>query len=321
MVTAELRARIDRLWDAFWAAGISNSLEVVEQISHLVFVRYLEEFDSKRNDRVDREPVYTSETEHLRWSRVTNEDPDTMFALVRDALFPWLRDLRHEALTYSRYLESARFTIPTPGLLANVVDLVDEVPIGDPEVAGGMYEYVLDKVTTASRSPFTTPRHIVRLMVELAAPTPEDEICDPASGTAGFLVAAAEHIGGARSDARRFHGFEAAVKRLRLGSMNMLLHGHEDPDIRFRDSLAAGGGEGEAGRYSLILTRSPFGSTLEDDSVADDLRGIVETKKRELLFPALSSLLLEPGGRAAVIVPDGVLFGATKAHRELRRAL
>jgi type I restriction enzyme M protein len=230
-------------------------------------------------------------------------------------------------------MKDARFTIPTPGLLAKVVDLLDGVPMEERDTKGDIYEYMLGKIASAGRNgQFRTPRHIIRLMVEMTAPNPKDVICDPACGTCGFLVATGEYLREHYPDIlhdskqkahfhqQAFHGFDFDNTMLRIGSMNMLLHGVENPDIRYRDSLAQDHA-GEEERYTLVLANPPFAGSLDYENTAKDLLQIVKTKKTELLFVALFLRLLKPGGRAAVIVPDGVLFGSSKAHKELRRML
>jgi type I restriction enzyme M protein len=230
-------------------------------------------------------------------------------------------------------MRDARFTIPTPALLSRVVDMLEAVPMEDADTKGDIYEYMLGKIATAGQNgQFRTPRHIIRLMTEMMAPGPKDIIVDPASGTCGFLVAAGEyvqrhHAAALHDDSARahfhhgmFHGFDFDATMLRIGSMNMLLHGVENPDVRYRDSLAQDH-SADAERYTLVLANPPFAGSLDAETVAKDLTAIVKTKKTELLFLALFLRLLKPGGRAAVIVPDGVLFGSSKAHKELRRML
>jgi type I restriction enzyme M protein len=230
-------------------------------------------------------------------------------------------------------MKDARFTIPTPQLLAKVVDLIAEVPMEDRDTKGDLYEYMLAKIATAGQNgQFRTPRHIIQLMVEMVAPTPSDVICDPACGTAGFLIAAGEYLRHYNPEMLRdekprahfhqemFHGFDFDNTMLRIGSMNMLLHGVENPDIRYRDSLSQDHA-GEEERYSLVLANPPFAGSLDYEHTAKDLQAIVKTKKTELLFLTLFIRLLKPGGRAAVIVPAGVLFGSTNAHKALRRLL
>ncbi|MCX2941364.1 class I SAM-dependent DNA methyltransferase [Mycobacterium sp. CVI_P4] len=230
-------------------------------------------------------------------------------------------------------MKDARFTIPTPQLLSRVVDLLDEIPMADRDTNGDLYEYMLSKIASAGQNgQFRTPRHIIKLMVDMTAPSPTDEICDPACGTAGFLVAASEYIReqhpSVLTDASQrkhfhasmFHGYDFDNTMLRIASMNMLMHGIESPDIRYRDSLSEGASE-DSEKYTLILANPPFAGSLDYESTSKDLQRVVKTKKTELLFVALFLKLLKPGGRAAVIVPDGVLFGSSKAHKELRRTL
>lgn len=344
MITGELRSRIDRVWDAFWSGGISNPLEVIEQITYLLFLRRLDDVQTlaERKARVAGtgvidNPVFLPGQQDLRWSRFKNTAPEVMYATVADQVFVYLRglgtQLGGDGSTYSEHMRDARFTIPTPALLSKVVDMLDGIPMADRDTNGDLYEYLLSKIASAGvNGQFRTPRHIIKLMVDMMAPEPDDEICDPACGTAGFLVAASEYVRATHADAlldakqRRhfhrsmFHGFDFDSTMLRIGSMNMLLHGIEAPDIRYRDSLSEGA-SADAARYTLILANPPFAGSLDYEATAKDLQRVVKTKKTELLFVALFLKLLRLGGRAAVIVPDGVLFGSSKAHKDLRRTL
>ncbi len=349
MLTGELRNQIDRIWDAFWSGGISNPLEVIEQITYLLFLRRLDDLHTLEENKsttlkqpmerrvfpegMDDHPRKPRPYQDLRWSRFKNFPPADMFAVVDEHVFPFLRTLGGNGSAYANHMKDARFTIPTPALLAKVVDLLDQVPMEERDTKGDLYEYMLGKIATAGQNgQFRTPRHIIRLMVEMTAPTPMDILCDPACGTAGFLVAAGEHLRERYPDLlhnpkikehfhqRLFHGFDFDNTMLRIGSMNMLLHGVENPDIRYRDSLAQDHADNEES-YTLVLANPPFAGSLDYENTAKDLLQIVKTKKTELLFVALFLRLLKPGGRAAVIVPDGVLFGSSKAHKELRRLL
>ena len=346
MLTGEIRNQIDRIWDAFWAGGISNPLEVIEQITYLLFLRRLDDMQTLAENKAaqlkkpierhvfpeGKDPKKRPYAD-MRWSRLRNESPATMYEIVSEHVFPFLRTLGGEGSTYAHHMKDARFTIPTPALLAKVVDMIAEVPLEDRDTKGDVYEYMLGKIASAGQNgQFRTPRHIIQLMVELTAPQPTDVICDPACGTAGFLVAAGEylrehhpkllHNATAREHFHHgmFHGFDFDNRMLRIGSMNMLLHGVENPDIRYRDSLAQDHA-GEEEKYTLVLANPPFAGSLDYENTAKDLLQIVKTKKTELLFVALFLRLLKPGGRAAVIVPEGVLFGSSKAHKELRRML
>ncbi|WP_237111547.1 class I SAM-dependent DNA methyltransferase [Nocardioides sp. WS12] len=339
VITGELKSKIDRVWDAFWSGGISNPLEVIEQITYLLFIRRLDDLHvlAERKARVTggelEAPVFLPGQLHLRWSRFKNDDPAVMHRVVAEEVFPFLRAAGGDDSTYSDHMKDARFTIPTPALLSKVVDMLDDIPMADRDTNGDLYEYLLSKIAAAGvNGQFRTPRHIIDLMVQMTAPTPGDEICDPACGTAGFLVAASEYVRDthptALTDATQrshfhssmFHGYDFDSTMLRIGSMNMLLHGIEAPDIRYRDSLSEGASE-DAERYTLILANPPFAGSLDYEATSKDLQRVVKTKKTELLFLALFLKLLKPGGRAAVIVPEGVLFGSSVAHKALRKTL
>jgi len=343
VITGDVKSRVDRIWDTFWSGGISNPLEVIEQITYLLFLRRLDDLQKLAENKaryaggVIEDPKFLPGQEHLRWSRFKNEEPEEMYRVVGTEVFPFLRQYGDQVggdnSTYSDHMKDARFTIPTPALLSKVVDMLDTIPMENRDTNGDLYEYMLGKIASAGQNgQFRTPRHIIKLMVDMTAPQPTDEICDPACGTAGFLVAASEYVReqhpSALTDATQrahfhrsmFHGYDFDNVMLRIGSMNMLLHGVESPDIRYRDSLSEGASE-DAEKYTLILANPPFAGSLDYESTSKDLQRVVKTKKTELLFLALFLKLLKPGGRAAVIVPDGVLFGSSKAHKELREIL
>jgi type I restriction enzyme M protein len=336
MLTGEVRSQIDAIWNTFWTGGISNPLEVIEQITYLLFLKRLDDLQTLEEHKVARLKTPIERRifpegadpkgrpyEDLRWSRFKNFAPAEMFTVVSDHVFPFLRTLGGDDSTYAHHMKDARFTIPTPALLAKVVDLLDDVPMEDRDTKGDLYEYMLGKIATAGQNgQFRTPRHIIRLMVEMMEPTATDVICDPACGTCGFLVAVGESLRERHPEILRdaasrehfhhgmFHGFDFDNTMLRIGSMNMLLHGVENPDVRYRDSLAQEHA-GEDEKYTLVLANPPFAGSLDHENTAKDLLQIVKTKKTELLFLALFIRLLKPGGRATVIVPEGVLFGST----------
>jgi type I restriction enzyme M protein len=341
MITGELRSQVDRLWDAFWAGGIANPLEVIEQITYLLFIKRLDDLHTAREKKATRlkrpieNPIFSSDQQMLRWSRFKNEAPAEMYHLVSAKVFRFIRELRNgrEDSTYSHHMKDARFTIPTPGLLAKVVDMIDHIPMEERDTKGDLYEYMLSKIATAGQNgQFRTPRHIIRMMVEMVAPEPRDIVCDPACGTAGFLVAVSEYLREHHPEIftqdelrhhfneKMFNGFDFDSTMLRIGSMNMLLHGIENPNIRYKDSLSEEHA-GDEERYTLVLANPPFAGSLDYENCAKDLLQMVKTKKTELLFIALFLRLLKTGGRAAVIVPDGVLFGSSTAHKTLRENL
>jgi len=348
MITGDLKSKVDRVWDTMWSGGISNPLSVIEQLTYLLFIKRLDELHTLKEAKAARtgkpveDPVFAPDQDALRWSRFKESAPKDMFETVRDGVFPFMKQLgadKHDAdgeaaSTYTHHMKDALFMMPTPRVLANVVDQLDAIDMADKDTKGDLYEYMLGKIASAGQNgQFRTPRHIIQLMVDMTAPTPKDVICDPACGTAGFLIAASEYLQAHHGDAiyrdakarRRFnsgtfHGYDFDTTMLRIGSMNMLLHGVENPDIRYKDSLAQTDDD-EAEKYSLILANPPFAGSLDYESTAKDLQRVVKTKKTELLFLALFLRLLQTGGRAAVIVPDGVLFGSSKAHKSLRKML
>lgn len=347
MITGEIKSKIDRIWDTMWSGGVSNPLSVIEQLTYLLFIKRLDELHTLKELKAARtgkpleDPIFTLEQEGLRWSRFKELAPEQMFNRVRDEVFPFMKTLGQKGdadgeagSTYTHHMKDALFMMPAARVLANVVDQLDSIDMADRDTKGDLYEYMLGKIASAGQNgQFRTPRHIIQLMVDMTAPTPKDVICDPACGTAGFLIAASEYLVDHHSDAiykddtsrqrfnaGTFHGFDFDNTMLRIGSMNMLLHGVENPDIRYKDSLAQAD-EMDEEKYSLILANPPFAGSLDYESTAKDLQQIVKTKKTELLFMALFLRLLQSGGRAAVIVPDGVLFGSSNAHKTLRKIL
>jgi len=341
MITGELRSQVDKLWDTFWTGGISNPLEVIEQITYLLFIKRLDDLHTAAENKATRlkqaieRPIFDKKQQDLRWSHFKNESPPEMYRIVSEQVFPFIRNLQsdREDSTYSHHMKDARFTIPTPGLLARVVDMISKIPMEDRDTKGDLYEYMLSKIAQSGQNgQFRTPRHIIKMMIEIVAPTPQDVICDPACGTAGFLVAAGEYLREHHKkifttdkllrhfNERMFNGYDFDSTMLRIGSMNMLLHGIESPNIRYKDSLSEDHADDEE-NYTLVLANPPFAGSLDYESCAKDLLQIVKTKKTELLFIVLFLRLLKAGGRAAVIVPDGVLFGSSNAHKTIRRAL
>ena len=341
MITGEIQNQINRIWNAFWAGGIANPMEVIEQMTYLLFIKRLDELHTARESRAHRlnrpieKPIFSPDEQGLRWSKFKSlGSPEEMYRVVSEQVFPLIKNLGNgEQSTYTKHMKDARFTIPTPALLAKVVDMLDEIPMADRDTKGDLYEYMLGKIATAGQNgQFRTPRHIIKMMVELVAPKPTDSICDPACGTAGFLVAASEYLrenhpeiftdpeAMRRFNHDTFNGFDFDSTMLRIGSMNMLLHGIENPDIQNRDSLSQDHA-GIAEQYTLVLANPPFAGSLDYESCSKDLLQVVKTKKTELLFLALFLRLLKPGGRAAVIVPDGVLFGSSNSHKGLRKIL
>ena len=353
MITGELKNRIDALWDIFAAGGLVNPLDVIEQITYLMFIHDLDEMDNRKAK--DSEMLglpYTSifseevavngrtiDGQQLKWSVFHDLPAAKMYEIVQEWVFPFIKTLHSDAdSAYSKYMDDAIFKLPTPLVLSKVVDCLDGIyaqmaQIQETDIRGDVYEYLLSKISQSGRNgQFRTPRHIIRMMVELMDPTAQEVICDPACGTSGFLVAAAEYLRETRRQETfynrenlehymngMFHGFDMDRTMLRIGAMNMMTHGIENPDIQYRDSLSDQNTDRE--KYTLVLANPPFKGSLDADTVSADLLKLCKTKKTELLFLALFLRMLKVGGRCACIVPDGVLFGSSKAHKDIRKTL
>ncbi|MDP3849632.1 MAG: class I SAM-dependent DNA methyltransferase [Luteolibacter sp.] len=354
MITGEIRNKIDQIWDTFWSGGIASPIAVIEQMTYLLFIKGLDEAQARKEKQAQllggqvEDPIFpegkfsnpvTKEKipyRDLRWSRFKNLEPRAMHSRIAQDVFPFIKTMGAKDSAFAIHMKDAIFMIPPEkaGLLARVVDLLDEIPMEDRDTKGDLYEYMLGKLSQAGDSgQFRTPRHLIQMMVEIVEPQPTDIICDPACGTAGFLVAVSEYFNRPENlklfnNAKfrqhfhngMFHGFDFDSTMLRIGSMNMLLHGVQNPGIVNRDSLSEDHA-GEEEKYSIILANPPFAGSLDYESCAKDLLQIVKTRKTELLFLALFLRLMKPGGRAAVIVPDGVLFGSSRAHQGLRQML
>ena len=340
MLNGQLKSKIDRVWDAFHTGGISNPLTVIEQITYLLFIKRLDEIHTAKELKANRfnkpidSPVFSKDNDALRWSKFKNLDPEVMYEIVGSKVFPLIRNINGESgSSYSTYMKDATFMIPTPRLLDQVVTMLNDIPMEDRDTKGDVYEYLLSKLTTAGRNgQFRTPRHIIKMMVDLVQPKPDDVVCDPACGTAGFLVAVSEYLREHNPEIfqneelknhylnNMFYGNDFDRSMLRIAVMNLMLHGIENPNISDKDALSENGID-EDGKYSLILANPPFKGSLDYDAVASNLLKSVKTKKTELLFVALFIRLLKVGGRCAFIVPEGVLFGSSSAHIAIRKML
>lgn len=353
MITGELKNRIDALWDIFAAGGLVNPLDVIEQITYLMFIHDLDEMDNRKAKDSEMlglpyATIFSEEVtvngrtidgQQLKWSVFHDLPAAKMYEIVQEWVFPFIKTLHSDAdSAYSKYMDDAIFKLPTPLVLSKVVDCLDGIyaqmaQIQETDIRGDVYEYLLSKISQSGRNgQFRTPRHIIRMMVELMDPTAQEVICDPACGTSGFLVAAAEYLRETRRQEifysrenlehymnGMFHGFDMDRTMLRIGAMNMMTHGIENPDIQYRDSLSDQNTDRE--KYTLVLANPPFKGSLDADTVSADLLKLCKTKKTELLFLALFLRMLKVGGRCACIVPDGVLFGSSKAHKDIRKAL
>jgi len=342
MITGELKNKIDKVWETFWTGGITNPLTVIEQFTYLLYIKGLDDNEKKKEADAELlglefEGVFPKDKPHLRWSIFSNMGPDEMFTVVTQEVFPFIKELGGKESIYSKFMKDAIFVIPTPSLLARVVAGINGLlqasnAGGKKDTLGDLYEYLLSKLSTAgTNGQFRTPRHIIDMIVGLMKPTPEDIIVDPSAGSAGFLVGAGEYLKENHNDMfliqglrehfnqNMFHGFEMDGTMLRIGAMNMMLHGVDNPNIAYRDSLSEQNKDTE--QYTLVLANPPFKGSLDYDSVSDDLLKITKTKKTELLFLALFLRMLKKGGRCASIVPDGVLFGSSNAHKSIRKEI
>lgn len=353
MITGELKNKIDSLWEIFWTGGLTNPLDVIEQMTYLMFIRDLDDADNLRMKEsamlgLPYQSVFADEVEigdrtiagsQLKWSVFHDFPAQKMYSTVQEWVFPFIKELHGDKESaYAKYMGDAIFKIPTPLLLDKIVTAMDDIydqmaQIKKGDTRGDVYEYLLSKLATAGvNGQFRTPRHIIKMMVELMDPEPNDTICDPACGTSGFLVTASEYLKEKKKEQvlfdrknkdhymnHMFHGYDMDRTMLRIGAMNMMTHGVENPYIEYRDSLSDQNPDKEV--YSLILANPPFKGSLDYDTVSPDLLKVCKTKKTELLFLALFMRMLKTGGRCACIVPDGVLFGSSKAHKAIRKAI
>ena len=365
MITGAIRNKVDKIWLDIFAGGITNPLTVIEQLTYLMFIRSLdekeletEEFENMSGEKLDKIFPQSHAGQSMRWSKFKNDDPRDIYVVISQRVFPAIKNMKHGHLpdfteqgemigsvdesendtekdtAFARYMSDAMFLIPTPQVLQKIITGLDDLyehDISDLDMQGDLYEYMLGKLSTAGQNgQFRTPRHIIKMMVELLQPTPEDRICDPACGTAGFLVAGAEYIRDHYEDTMTneqweafsgpmFTGFDTDRTMLRLSAMNLMLHSITHPEIDYQDSVSKQNQIRD--KYTICLANPPFKGSIDTESINDDLKAVTNTKKTELLFLALFLRMLKKGGQCACIVPDGVLFGSSKAHKSIRREL
>lgn len=342
MITGVIKNKIDKIWTDIWAGGITNPITVIEQLTYLMFIRSLDEKETENEamEMLSGTPItkifpQDENGQSMRWSNFKEKDAREIFDIVSQHVFPFVKNLSEEKDTaFSRYMEDAMFLIPTPQVLQKIITGLDDLyehDIKDQDMQGDLYEYMLGKLATAGKNgQFRTPKHIREMMVELLQPTADDSICDPACGTAGFLISSAEYIRnhhGAKMTPEQwkhfesiaFTGFDTDRTMLRISAMNLMLHGITRPEIDYNDSVSK---QNEiSDKFSIILANPPFKGTVDAESINDNLTAITKTKKTELLFLALFLRMLKMGGRCACIVPDGVLFGSSKAHKAIRKEI
>ena len=353
MITGELKNKIDSLWEIFWTGGLTYPLDVIEQMTYLMFIHDLDDTDNLRSKEASMlglpyESIFAKDLKigerkidgsQLKWSVFHDFPADKMYSLVQEWVFPFIKNLHgNKDSAYSKYMGDAIFKIPTPLMLDKIVTAMDDIyeqmaQLKSADTKGDIYEYLLSKISTAGvNGQFRTPRHIIRMMVDLMEPKADEVICDPACGTSGFLVSVCDYLKENRKQEiffdkekkdhymnNMFHGYDMDRTMLRIGAMNMMTHGVDNPFIEYRDSLSDQNTDRDM--YSLILANPPFKGSLDADIVSPDLLRLCQTKKTELLFLALFIKMLKIGGRCACIVPDGVLFGSSKAHKAIRKEL
>lgn len=352
MITGEMKNKVDSIWDTIWTGGITSPITVLEQITYLMFMKLLDDNQLKAEANanllgvplknkvfqdgmcvISENPRVETEYKNLRWNVFHNFEPGEMLTNIQTYVFPFIKTIGEGKDTaFSRYMKDTVFLIPTAKVLAKVVDGIDAMDMNNKDIMGDVYEYLLGKIAAAGENgQFRTPRHIINMMVELMQPTLKDSILDPAMGSAGFLLSSAAYISEhqkkelMKTENMRyfksglFSGFDTDQSMLRIGAMNMMLHGVEDPHITYQDSLS--GENTERDQYSLIMANPPFTGSVFQEEISKDLLGLCKTRKTELLFVALFTKMLKVGGRCACIVPDGVLFGSSKAHQAIRHEL
>jgi type I restriction enzyme M protein len=351
MITGEIKNRIDAIWDTFWTGGITNSITILEQMTYLFFMKMLDDAQRTKeadanafgvavkdptfkdglwhNPETDRDVPYSS----LRWHVFKNTEAEAMFRTISRDVFVFIKTLNEgKESAYSKFMANASFLIQSPRTLVKIVEGIDSLDMNNRDPMGDVYEYVLGKMAASGNNgQFRTPRHIIRMMVELMEPNLKDTICDPAMGSAGFIVESAKFIQShyksellKKENSEHYkngmlHGFDTDATMLRIGAMNLMLHGVDNPDIQYRDSLSTD--NTDADKYTLCLANPPFTGSLDYEAVSKSLLALTKTKKTELLFLALFVRMLEIGGRCASIVPDGVLFGNSTGHKAIRKEL
>lgn len=352
MITGNIKNKVDAIWDTLWTGGITSPITVLEQITYLMFMKLLDDNQLKAEGTanslgvplknkvfkdgicvISENPRIEIEYKNLRWNYFHQLEPEQMFSCIQTYVFPFIKTISEGKDTaFSRYMKDTVFLVPTAKVLAKVVDGIDSMDMNNKDIMGDVYEYLLGKIAAAGENgQFRTPRHIINMIVELMKPTLNDSILDPAMGSAGFLLASASYVSEHQKKELMnnqnlkyfkkdmFSGFDTDQSMLRIGAMNMMLHGVEDPHIKYQDSLS--GDNIERDQYSLIMANPPFKGNVFQDEISKDLIALCKTKKTELLFMSLFVKMLQVGGRCASIVPDGVLFGSSKAHKAMRKEL
>jgi type I restriction enzyme M protein len=339
MITGELKGQIDQIWNTFWNGGVTNTITIVEQLTYLIFIRDLDEREITNERKTKRgiaagKSIFGEDQQNFRWKNLKEMDVEKrhdIFTNTVEGVFPFIRSLGKEKSLFSTYMRGATFGISKAAVLDQVMEKLERIDMSKEDTKGDIYEYLLSKLEGGGTAgQFRTPRHIIKLMVELMQPTIEDTISDPSCGSGGFLVAAKEYIDKKYDETilaqhenhinkTMFNGTEFDATMLRIASMNLYLHGVEEPSIIDVDAVSKENTIADA--YTLVLANPPFKGTIDKESIAPGLKNVTNTTKTELLFLALMLRQLKKGGRCAAIVPDGVLFGAGKAHKSIREEI
>lgn len=346
MITGEVKNKVDKIWTDIWTGGITNPLTVIEQLTYLMFIRSLDEreFETEQMETLTGRPgtrifPQDAEGQSMRWSKFRFFNAEQIYQIIAGKVFPFIKKMNGGAAgntAFAHYMQSAMFMFPEENkqILQKVITSLDELyehDLAGRDMQGDLYEYMLSKIQTAGvNGQFRTPKHIREMMVGLVKPTPDDLICDPACGTAGFLISSAEYIREhyeadmtaeqwERFAGDAYTGFDTEPTMLRIAAMNLMLHAITKPTVEYRDSVSKSNAINA--QYDVILANPPFKGSVDTENISDTLKAVCDTRKTELLFVALFLRLLKKGGRCACIVPDGVLFGSSRAHKALRREL
>jgi len=340
MITGELRNKIDGIWDIFWSGGITNPLTVIEQITYLMFIKILDDNELRKEANAaafDQEvinPIFGKEHENCRWHVFKNYEAEAMYSNMMNEVFPFIKNNLNSGkdTAFAKYMKDAIFIVPSARMLTRVVDALNDLDLNNKDIMGDVYEYLLSQIASSgTNGQFRTPRHIINMIVDLMQPKIDDTICDPAMGSAGFICSAANYISEhyenelMNADTKKhytttmFSGFDTDPTMLRIGAMNMMLHGVEAPNISWADSLSEE--NKHRNEYTLIMANPPFTGSLDKETISKDLLNLASTTKTELLFIAMFTKALKVGGRCASIVPDGVLFGSSNAHKAIRKEI
>jgi type I restriction enzyme M protein len=341
MITGTIKNKIDKIWKDIWASGLTQPITVIEQITYLMFIRSLDQKDidaealenltGQKQNKIFPE---TPEGQRMRWSKFKDRDAVEIFDIIKNEVFPFIKEMTGDDETaFSKYMKDASLGYTNPGILSKTINSLDELykdDIKSLDMQGDLYEYMLSKLSVAGQNgQFRTPKQIRDMMVQLRKPSPDDMICDPACGTAGFLISAAEYIREHYPnmtdkqwelfDTDTFSGFETDPTMLRISAMNLMLHSITRPEVKWQDSISKNNEIKD--RYDLILANPPFTGTVDEENINPALTRMAATKKTELLFVNEFVRMLKVGGRCACIVPDGVVFGTSKAHKATRKEL